>query len=132
MNVRAAEQDDDTVVSALFMEIGISPALDGFGYLKEAIFAYKKNNGVMGNVCAEIAKNNDVSAYAVERTMRFAVNFAQDKGTFGRLNRVLGVDYVTPTVRVGIKEFISLVSEYVNNEYFRNEVLVQNLTNLRR
>ena len=57
MNIRETEQDDETVVSALFMEIGISPALDGFGYLKEAIFAYKKNNGVMGNVCAAIAKN---------------------------------------------------------------------------
>ena len=132
MNVRETEQDDETVVSALFIEIGISPALDGFRYLKEAIFAYKRNNGVMGNVCAEIAKYNDVTAYSVERTMRFAVNFAQDKGTFGRLNKVLGVDYVSSTVRVGAKEFISIVSEYVNNAYFRNEVLIRNLSNLRK
>ena len=60
MEVRRTESDDNTVISALFMEIGISPSLDGFNYLKEAIFAYKKNNGIMGSVCAEVAKNNDI------------------------------------------------------------------------
>ena len=131
MEVRRTESDDNTVISALFMEIGISPSLDGFNYLKEAIFAYKKNNGIMGSVCDEVAKNNDTSVWSVERTMLFAVNYAQDRGTFDRLNGVLGINYVTPSARVSIKEFISLVSEYLNNEYFRNEVLVQNLNNLK-
>lgn len=102
MEVRRTESDDNTVISALFMEIGISPSLDGFNYLKEAIFAYKKNNGVMGNVCVEVAKNNDTSVWSVERTMRFAVNYAQDRGTFDRLNGVLGINYVTPSARVSI------------------------------
>ena len=84
----------------------------------------------MSEVCAEVARLNDVTPCSVERNMRSALNTAQDRGTLDRLNDVLGVSYVSEDFRVCSKEFVSIIAEYMSDEYFRNTVLRGNLRNI--
>lgn len=124
------ECDDGTIVSALFMEIGLRPSLQGFDYLKDAVLVYKKNNGAMKSICKEVAEKNNVAVVKVERSIRFAVNYVQDQGNLKRLNGILGIEYVKQGITISTKEFIALIAEFVNNDYFRNEILIKNLKNL--
>ena len=124
------ECDDGTIVSALFMEIGMNPSLQGFDYLKNAVLVYKKNKGAMKSICKEVAEKNNVAVVKVERSIRFAVNYVQDQGNLKRLNGILGIEYVKQGITISTKEFIALIAEFVNNDYFRNEILIKNLKNL--
>lgn len=124
------ECDDGTIVSALFMEIGLRPSLQGFDYLKDAVLVYKKNNGAMKSICTEVAEKNNVAVTKVERSIRFAVNYIQDQRSLKRLNDILEIEYIRPGVSISTKEFIALIAEFINNNYFRNEILIKNLNNL--
>lgn len=124
------ECDDGTIVSALFMGIGMNPSLQGFDYLKDAVLVYKKNNGAMKSICKEVAEKNNVAVVKVERSIRFAVNYVQDQDNLKRLNGILGIEYVKQGITISTKEFIALIAEFVNNDYFRNEILIKNLKNL--
>ena len=128
MTGTGAECDDGTIVAALFMEIGIRPSLQGYDYLKEAVLLYKKHNGIMKNITKEIAEKYNVPIAKVDKTMRAALNYVQDK--LNRLNAILKIDYIQPNMTISTKEFLALISEYINNDYFRNEILKKTLKNL--
>ena len=125
-----AECDDGTIIAALFMEIGIRPSLQGYDYLKEAVLLYKKHNGVMKNITKEISEKYNVPTAKVDKTMRAALNYVQDQGKLNRLNAILKIDYIQPNMTIGTKEFLALISEYINNDYFKNEILRKTLKNL--
>lgn len=130
MAEQEADCSDSTIVSALLIEIGIRPSLQGYDYLKEAVLIYKKHNGVMKNITKEIAEKDKVSLFKVEKAMRSALNHVQDQGELNRLNAILKTDYIRPNVTISTKEFLALISEYINNDYFRNEILRKTLKNL--
>ena len=67
------DSEDNTLVSDLLVSIGVSPSLNGFGYLKEAIFVYDKNKGEMNAVYEEVGKKYGAKASAVERGDAFGV-----------------------------------------------------------
>ena len=130
MTESVAVCDDGVIVATILIEVGISPSLQGFNYLKDAILLYKKYNGVMKDVIKEVAKKNDASHFKIEKAMRFALNDARDRSDFNRLNATLQIEYIKPNTTISAKEFIVLISEYINNDYFRNEILKKTLKNL--
>lgn len=130
MTETGAECDDGTIVAALFTEMGIRPSLQGYDYLKEAVLLYKKHNGVMKNITKEISEKYNVPKAKVDKTMRAALNYVQAQGKLNRLNAILKIDYIQPNMTISTKEFLALISEYVNNDYFRNEILKKTLKNL--
>lgn len=130
MAEQEADCSDSTIVSALLIEIGIRPSLQGYDYLKEAVLIYKKHNGVMKNITKEISDKYNVPIAKVDKTMRAALNYVQDQGKLNQLNAILKIDYIRPNMTIGTKEFLALISEYINNDYFRNEILRKTLKNL--
>lgn len=130
MTETGAECDDGTIVAALFTEMGIRPSLQGYDYLKEAVLLHKKHNGVMKNITKEISEKYNVPKVKADKTMRAALNYGQAQGKLNRLNAILKIDYIQPNMTISTKEFLALISEYVNNDYFRNEILKKTLKNL--
>lgn len=130
MTETGAECDDGAIVAALFMEMGIRPSLQGYDYLKEAVLLCKKHNGVMKNITKEISERDNVPIAKVDKTMRAALNYVQDQGKLNRLNAILKIDYIQPNMTIGTKEFLALISECINNDYFRNVILKKTLKNL--
>ena len=110
--------------------MGIRSSLQGYDYLKEAVLLYKKHNGVMKNITKEISEKYNVPIAKVDKTMRAALNYVQAQGKLNRLNAILKIDYIQPNMTISTKEFLALISEYVNNDYFRNEILKKTLKNL--
>ena len=110
--------------------MGIRSSLQGYDYLKEAVLLYKKHNGVMKNITKEISEKYNVPIAKVDKTMRAALNYVQAQGKLNRLNAILKRDYIQPNMTLSTKEFLALISEYVNNDYFRNEILKRTLKNL--
>lgn len=110
--------------------MGIRSSLQGYDYLKEAVLLYKKHNGVMKNITKEISEKYNIPKAKVDKTMRAALNYVQVQGKLNRLNAILKIDYIQPNMTISTKEFLALISEYVNNDYFRNEILKKTLKNL--
>ena len=129
MNESGTDCDDGTIVSAILIEIGITPDRQGYEYLKDAILTYKKHNGSMREIAEEVAEKNNVPRNKVERIVRFEVNRVQDQGTLAKLNKIIETDYILPNVTISTKEFISLISEFINND-FHKETIKKNLGNL--
>ena len=129
MNESGTDCDDGTIVSAILIEIGITPDRQGYEYLKDAILTYKRHNGLMKEIAEEVAEKNNVPRNKVERIVRFEVNRIQDQGTLAKLNKIIETDYILPNVTISTKEFISLISEFINND-FHKETLKKNLGNL--
>ena len=129
MNESGTDCDDGTIVSAILIEIGITPDRQGYEYLKDAILTYKKHNGSMGEIAEEGAEKNNVPRNKVERIVRFEVNRIQDQGTITKLNKIIETDYILPNATISTKEFISLISEFISND-FHKKTLKKNLGNL--
>ena len=129
MNESGTDCDDGTILSAILIEIGITPDRQGYEYLKDAILTYKKHNGSMREIVEEVAEKNNVPRNKVERIVRFEVNRVQDQGTITKLNKIIETDYILPNVTISTKELISLISEFINND-FHKEMLKKNLGNL--
>ena len=129
MNEPGTDCDDGTIVFAILIEIGITPDRQGYEYLKDAILTYKRHNGSMKEIAEEVAKNNNITRNKAERIMRFEVNRIQDQGTITKLNKIIETDYILPNVTISTKEFISLISEFITND-FHKAMLKKNLGNL--
>lgn len=84
----------------------------------------------MKNITKEISEKYNVPIAKVDKTMRAALNYVQAQGKLNRLNAILKIDYIQPNMTISTKEFLALISEYVNNDYFRNEILKKTLKNL--
>lgn len=84
----------------------------------------------MKNIMKEIAEKYNAAIAKVDKTMRAALNYVQDQGKLNRLNTILKIDYIQPNMTIGTKEFLALISEYINNDYFKNEILRKTLKNL--
>ncbi len=88
------------------------------------------SNKLMKNITMEIADKYNVPIAKVDKTMRAALNYVQDQGKLNHLNAILKIDYIQPNMTISTKEFLALISEYINNDYFRNEILKKTLKNL--
>ena len=131
MSETEIDSEDNTLVSDLLVSIGVSPSLNGFGYLKEAIFVYDKNAGEMNGVYEEVGKKYGAKATAVERAMRSALKRANKRGMLQRLNEFLSTEYVKPGIKIINKEFVSIIAEYMRTDYFKT-LLRTNLANRKR
>ncbi len=129
-NMDDKEIESDTILTGLFMRIGISPALGGFGYLKEAIKQYKGHNGIMGELCETIAKKHGTIRKRVERDLRFAIQCAHNNGSLTNLNEILNNDCVKENGCLCCKEFVALIAEYMNNDYLKYNVICKNVKSL--
>ena len=124
------EIETDTILTGLFMKIGISPALDGFKYLKEAVKQYKEHKGIMGKLCEAIAKKYGTIQRRVERDLRFAIQYASNNGSLTNLNEILNNDCVKENGCLCSKEFVALIAEYMDNDYLKYNVICKNVKSL--
>lgn len=123
--------EDNTLVSDLLISTGVSPSLNGFGYLKEAILVYDGNEGDINAVYEEVGRKYGAKALTVERAMRSALKQANKKGTLRRLNEFLCADYVKADAVISNKEFVSVIAEYMRIGYFKT-ILRENLASRKR
>ena len=115
MRVGNIMENDDAILSNLFLTAGIIPSVSGFTYLKTAVRNYKKTEGNMNEICQIIANENSVTKSAVERDMRTALSNAYSRGWLIRLNEILGIEVIVPNEKLRVKEFVSIISEFVSN-----------------
>lgn len=122
MRVGNIMENDDAILSNLFLTAGIIPSVAGFTYLKTAVRNYKKTEGNMNEICQIIANENSVTKSAVERDMRTALSNAYSRGWLIRLNEILGIEVIVPNEKLRVKEFVSIISEFVSNPEFLNRI----------
>ena len=121
MRYTCVNAEIDEYVSRVMMTMGISPALNGFAYLKMAIEMYLFNDYNMNEICEGIACNISVSKKSVERDMRTALNASQEKELQDKINDFAGFEIVYSGEKLCVKEFIATVCELISFLY-RTEI----------
>ena len=122
MRVGSVVDKDDAVLSNLLLTVGIMPSVSGYLYFKTAVRNYKNLDGNMNEICEIIANENSVTKGAVERDMRTALTNAYSRGWLNRLNDILGIEVIMPEEKLKVKEFVSIISEFMNNPEFYNRI----------
>ena len=104
---------EDKLSSVLLM-VGVMPSVVGYDYIKTAVKLYAECEGNMNLICSRIASKNVVTKGSVERNIRTALLTAYNRGYLMRLNDLLGFTVITECDKLTAKEFIAILSEYVN------------------
>lgn len=125
MRIGNVMENDDAILSNLFLTVGIMPSVSGFIYLKTAVKNYKRLDGNMNEICQIIANENSVTKGAVERDMRTALANAYSRGWLMRLNEILGIEIIVPHEKLRVKEFVSIISEFFSNPEFLSRISVK-------
>ena len=125
MRIGNVMENDDAILSNLFLTVGIMPSVSGFTYLKTAVRNYKRLDGNMNEICQIIANENSVTKGAVERDMRTALANAYSRGWLMRLNEILGIEIIVPHEKLRVKEFVSIISEFFSNQEFLSRISVK-------
>ena len=117
MQHNATTNDDGRRVSTILLSVGVMPSRSGFRYLKQAILIYNKSNDrSMMAIRNEVATMFGISAGAVERDMRSALDMAAMRNWLVKLNDIFGIEVIDANTRVTCKEFIALVSELLDRD----------------
>ena len=105
----------------LLIELGISPALMGYGYLAQCVYLCWEDNrrlhDLVASVYVAVARQNDTTYQRVERNIRHAVRAFADLGRVPSLNRMFGVKLYNVGDYPPNGELIGYLTEYVQMHY---------------
>lgn len=108
----------DTQVTNALMSFGISPHLQGFRYLREAICRNLKDGnatkGITKDLYPGLAKVFHTNAKCIERGMRNALDTAWDKTPPEKRNARFGEMTEHLPKRPSNSQFITLITEYIH------------------
>ena len=104
-------------ISKVLKELGVSPSLNGFGYLREAIALVLTDDSLLNRVITKqlypnIAKKFNTTPSRVERGMRHAIERGFDKGNSELMEQIFGYTVSSCSGRATNKEFIACVVDY--------------------
>lgn len=103
-------------VDQVLLEVGVSPHLRGYKYLKSALSRLLGSPGTihqMGNLYKEIATEYDTKAPCVERSMRYAIESAFNGKDNSGLHKYLGSTINLYTGKVSNSTFLSVIALYL-------------------
>lgn len=110
-----SEKGLDLYIGRFFVEMGISPNIKGFGYLRSAIKYTMADPQVISSITKElyplVAEEYVTTPSKVERAIRHALEVAWNKGKAQRFNELLGVQAFNDNERPTNSEFIALVAD---------------------
>lgn len=100
-------------IDQVLLEVGISPHLRGYKYLKFALNRLLGSPGTIhqiGNLYKEIAIEYDTKAPCVERGMRYAIESAFNGKDNSELHKYLGNTINLYTGKVSNSTFLSVIA----------------------
>lgn len=101
-------------------EIGISPHLKGYDYIREAIIIsiadIEKLYGITKILYPTIAKKYNTTASRVERAIRHAIETAWEKGNQQTIEKVFGYTISANKGKPTNSEFIAMISDKIKLE----------------
>lgn len=103
-------------IDQVLLEVGVSPHLRGYKYLKFALNRLLGSPGTihqMGNLYKEIAIEYDTKAPCVERGMRYAIESAFSGKDNSGLHKYLGNTINLYTGKVSNSTFLSVIALYL-------------------
>lgn len=104
-------------ISNMLKDLGISPALKGYGYLKTAIELTIEDESLVHHITKElypaIAKKHKTLPNRVERGMRHAIEKAWDIGDIDKINSIFGYTVDARRGKPTNSEFIATVADYL-------------------
>ena len=101
---------DEKKVAALLRRLRITPNLNGYYYIKEAVIGYKQGIQVTNELYPDVAKKFNSTPSKVERGIRHSIEKACGFGYNKKLlEEIFGEDFTTPTNA----EFIATLHEYL-------------------
>jgi two-component system response regulator (stage 0 sporulation protein A) len=75
---------DEIEISILLQQLGISPRIKGFKYIRQAVIYVRERQDLLGLITKElypmVAKEHDTTSSRVERAMRHAIKTAWENG----------------------------------------------------
>ncbi len=105
----------DDCVSKLCIEVGITPYLSGYKFIKEAILLMVANpdfyKNVTKNLYPKIAEKFNSSPSRVERSIRHALNTANASEKIEKLNNFLDIKALEKGERITNSQFILTVAD---------------------
>lgn len=110
-------ENTEVRISKLFKEMGITPAILGHGYLKEAITMVIADKTVLYSVTKilypEIAKKFNTTASRVERAIRHAIEKSALNANIDLIQEIFGYTISVEKGKPANSEFIASVAEYL-------------------
>ena len=116
-----------TAIYSLLLTVGFLPSIAGFEYFLEADFLYKTCHSSLNELYEILGEKHGKSPKAVARDMITALKNAYNRGWLVRFNDIIGFELIDPKVRVKIKAFMAILSDFVANENFMNSLLGKRL-----
>ena len=117
LQMSTTEDNLERRITTILNEVGFTPNLKGYKYLKSAIrIAYNDQetlNGITKQLYPKIAKENQTYYSQVERTIRSAIEIAWDKSQGNFFYKILGYRGMSSGKRPTNGEFIASVVEYL-------------------
>jgi len=109
------EKELDLIIGRLFINLGISPNIKGFNYLRTAIIMLINEprliEAVTKKLYPSVGNQYNTTASKVERAIRHAIEVAWNRGKTDVFNEMLGVNAYTPNDRPTNSEFMALVAD---------------------
>ena len=105
----------DYTLSRLFLYLGFQPSRIGFDMLKSAVLLYRDGHRKLNDLFDSLAIKYDKSCYAIERNLRSMLDSAYLSGELYNINLLLGLPYLSKTQSLSTKEFLAIVSEYLDD-----------------
>lgn len=112
-------------VSNMLLQMGASPDLLGFRYLKDGVMIALKKHGkiksIIKDLYGKIAECNDSTAQSVERTIRHTIEIIWNKGRIDVINKCFGVTIFNKIEKPTNGQFLMILAEKVSREFYFNE-----------
>lgn len=111
----ANDKKDLCTIVTLLMEVGVSPNLMGFLYLRDAIYLVSKDRSIMGAVMKElygkIAESNNTEPLKIDRAIRNAITVLWNKKKKRKLEEIFSYRLYEDSKRPTNTEFIVVLSD---------------------
>ena len=115
--VRSTHQRRDQLVVSLLTQMNMSPNINGYRYLREAVNMVAVDAsllyGITSRLYPALAEMFASTASRVERSIRHAIETTVSKGGLEPLYRLLGNTQDTPKVKPTNGEFVAMLAEHV-------------------
>ncbi len=111
----------EIIVSEILRQLGVSPKLNGYEYLRKAILLTANDSSLkysmVKSVYRIIADEHNTKVYSVERAMRNAIEVAWDRCDVDVVESYFGYTVDSSKGRPTNSEFISTICDYVSLQY---------------
>lgn len=99
-------------------QIGVKHSLKGYGYIISAVEKCLENRSklisIIKGLYTEIAEENSVTVWRVERSIRHAIEVTWTNGNTNAINKIFGYTVSVEKGKPTNSEFIALITDFVS------------------